>query len=128
MPFTTFLHPYIGAGRATLAIWHDPLTKHTKVGVAYASPKDKFTRAKGRLIATNRLESELGHYFEFNANPELRIKQQVLDVFCEYTVDVGPNWANKFLTRHTGVGNGQVIRVGNLVYRVNWDNMEAEQV
>lgn len=93
--FTTYMHPHVGQGRATLAIEHDPKTKATFVGVAYASPKDKFARKKGRLVATGRLLVGSQLSFNFVADPARKLKEQVFEQFVAFTIDNGPRWAAK---------------------------------
>lgn len=51
-----FSHPYIGRGRATLAMEVSHDHSEVLVGVAFCSPNDQFRRDKGRMIAAGRLE------------------------------------------------------------------------
>ena len=52
------MHPYAGRGRVTAAYYFSRDENGLgllHVGFAFCSPKDQFSRAKGRLIATSRL-------------------------------------------------------------------------
>lgn len=93
--FITYMHPIVGSGRASLAIRFNPMTKLTEVGVAFASPKDQFCRAKGRMIAENRLVRGSDLSFEFYADDDLPLKEQVYEQFMEFTYDFGPRWATR---------------------------------
>lgn len=53
-----FTHRYVAGGYITIA-FNETESDTIEYGVAFCSPEDrpKFRRAKGRMIATNRLES-----------------------------------------------------------------------
>lgn len=94
--FTTYIHPTIGMGRATIAVQHDPVSGYTRVGVAYSSPKDQFNKAKGRQIALGRIEKNSLLSFEFwRKSRDKKLKDEVLDLFVNFTAGNGPKWANK---------------------------------
>lgn len=97
---TTYMHPYLGWGRATLAIMHDVETGGTVVGVAYSSPKDQFSRKRGRLIAEGRAHVGSFFGFDFVADPSRRVKEQVYEHFIDFTFAVGPKWAVRALQRN----------------------------
>ncbi len=115
----TYMHPYVGEGRATLAITSE-LNKNTQqeeivVAVAFSSPRDQFARRKGRLIATGRLRSSTEKFkFRFPFNKEMRIKEEVIRQFADFVhtaENAGhlsgsvPNWAQNA----TVITEGQAI-------------------
>lgn len=56
-----YIHAYVGDGRVTAAFEMPPKDKRSEArqvnyAVAYCSPKDNFSRERGRLIAAGRLE------------------------------------------------------------------------
>jgi hypothetical protein len=75
---TAFMHFKLGEGRATAAIWVKPGDNldRAEVGLAFCSPKDRFTRRIGRAIAEGRLKA--GKPFcKITLVPEKRVKAQV---------------------------------------------------
>jgi len=56
MDSTKFMHMQLGAGHITLAVraMPDEVGAYV-VGAAFCSPKDQFSKKKGRLIAEGRL-------------------------------------------------------------------------
>ena len=91
-----FMHPYVANGRATAAIDISNL-ENIRVAFAFCSPKDQFSRKKGRLIAEGRLRAGVTH-IEFAADPDIPIKAQVMNELAEdYVAGLYyfPNWANK---------------------------------
>jgi len=103
MNFTTYMHPYVGKGRATLAIVVDG--ENVKVGMAFCSPKDKFKKARGREIALSRLQSDSEYTFSLKLEANVKIRTQVYNKFLEYCLQGKvtnrkfPLWAHKTIKR-----------------------------
>lgn len=95
MQFMAYMHPYIGRGRATLAIAHDLANGQTYVGVSYSSPKDNFNRKKGRNIATQRILKKSLYSFDFVKRKEEFLKEAALSHFLDFNAVSGPSWAQK---------------------------------
>ena len=95
MQFMAFMHPYIGRGRATLAIAHDPNDGRTFVGVSYSSPKDNFNRKKGRNIATQRILKKSYFTFFFIKQEDEFLKEATLRHFLAFNKHAGPSWTRK---------------------------------
>lgn len=91
----TYMYPFLGKGRVSLAIYHDRNTKDTLVGVAYSSPKDRFVRKKGRVIAAGRASVGSLLSFDFKLDSNKRLKEQVFEKFLQFNKTRGPNWARK---------------------------------
>lgn len=72
-----YMHPFIGNGRATAAIDVSDKT-NIRVAFAFCSPKDQFSRKKGRLIATGRVRVLEDAHIEFEDDGEQAIKAQVM--------------------------------------------------
>lgn len=97
----TFCHPFVGRGRATLAI--NSTDDTLVVGIAWCSPRDQFSRAKGRKIATDRLNThkkehatEKAFYFSANRNTELRPDEQARTILTELVnARKVPRWATR---------------------------------
>lgn len=90
----TFSHLHIGdmvfhkkgQGRVTLAIRLTPeeygAAGTVEVGVAFCSPKDQFTRAKGRELAKQRLDAGQDFYLKANRDPAVPLKSQTADMLA----------------------------------------------
>lgn len=92
-----YMHPYIdskyGKTRATAAIDISNLD-NIRVAFSFCSPKDQFSRKKGRLISTGRLQAGVTH-MDFGDNGESPIKEQVMSFFEEdimSNAEYLPNW------------------------------------
>ena len=88
-----YMHPFIGDGRATAAIDISD-TESIKVAFAFCSPKDQFSRKRGRLISTGRLDAGVVH-MEFPDDGLQAIKAQVMTNLMEDLMadcDYFPHW------------------------------------
>lgn len=90
----TYLHYHFDQGGAfTAAISIEGAL--VRVAFAFCSPKDNFSKKKGRLISTGRLNAGK-HPIEFLDNEKHPIKQQVLEYFWDDYVtpeqDYFPGW------------------------------------
>ena len=94
MQFMAFMHPYIGRGRATLAIAHDPNDGRSFVGVSYSSPKDNFNRKKGRNIAVQRILKGSYFSFDFIKQEDEFLKEAAHRHFLAFNKMRGPSWAH----------------------------------
>ena len=76
LPYVTYMHPFVGKGRVTMAleIQQDGDKEKVTVGVAFCSPKDQFCRKFGRLRASARL-TRVGHVFTFKLKRGERVKE-----------------------------------------------------
>jgi hypothetical protein len=88
-----YMHMSVAEGFVTAAISIDDFDM-IHVGLAFCSPRDQFSRAKGRRIATGRLVKNpsyiLGH------NPAVRVKALVRKVIQGSVLtkdDLFPQWA-----------------------------------
>lgn len=61
----TFEHLRVGHGGATLAVMWDAGRTLAKVGVAFCSPKDQYSKKRGRAIAFGRLATMRRYSFSF---------------------------------------------------------------
>lgn len=77
--FDTFSHMNLGRGKATLAI--RVKGDDVEVGVSFCSPRDQFSKARGRLLAEGRLNNKRGFYFEFERGRE-HLKEQAQNILC----------------------------------------------
>lgn len=95
--FNTFSHIPLGKGRATLAIQVEG--DNLEIGVAFCSPKDQFSKAKGRMIAEGRLKAKHGFYMKIGRNPDEKLKDQARRVVVTLVKNVKthmiPRWAKK---------------------------------
>lgn len=98
----TFAHPVIGKGRATLAI----RVKDGVIscGVAWSSIRDQFCRAKGRNLATPRLNTEnpkddanKAFFMEGPFNEDRKIAEQAVDMLNNLIAGHKgvPGWAKR---------------------------------
>lgn len=95
----TFTHPYVGRGRATLAIRVSDNV--IDVGVSFCSPNDQFSRSKGRIIALDRLNtksrekaSNLGFFMTAERNTARKPDEQARDMLAAViTTHHVPRWA-----------------------------------
>ena len=71
--FDTYSHMTLGRGKATLAI--RVKGEQVEVGVSFCSPKDQFSKSRGRMLAEGRLNSKRGFYYQFKRNKE-HLKEQ----------------------------------------------------
>ena len=58
----TFMYPYLGRGRASIAIRYTPRldeAQEVEIAIAYSSPNDQFCSKTGRKMVLGRLESKL---------------------------------------------------------------------
>lgn len=61
MKKVTFMYPYLGRGRASIAIRYIPRldeAQEVEIAIAYSSPNDQFCRKTGRKMVLGRLESK----------------------------------------------------------------------
>jgi len=67
----------------------------SEIGISWCSPKDKFNRKKGRLIAEGRLEKKRtnGHYYAQAYPEDLRPSKQIFDMLDVVKV---PCWFGAF--------------------------------
>lgn len=80
----TFLHFGLGRGRVTCALrWNPENAAQVEVGMAFCSPKDIFTKKRGRDIASGRLYQGSDRSFTFTPDPTKRIKEQVHELFVQ---------------------------------------------
>lgn len=110
----TFVHMRLGDGRVTLAIRSDDTRKTeplVKVGVAFCSPRDKFTKAKGRKIALGRLGKGGDFWFEYQVRESEKepLKAQISRQFLELVFErylrsdstrAVPNWVYKVVKHY----------------------------
>lgn len=95
-----FIYPYLGAGRAAVAVQVFRELKTVGVGVAWCSPKDQFNRKMGRRIAEGRLLRAGNMYYELPYSGEPTRKQIVEQVVNTITFADAPQWALDALERH----------------------------
>ena len=97
--FDTYSHMNLGRGKATLAI--RVKGEQVEVGVSFCSPKDQFSKSRGRLLAEGRLNSKRGFYYQFKRNEE-HLKEQAQNTLIHMSKDPYPyNWsAERFLISH----------------------------
>lgn len=102
----TYEHLYVGEGRVTLAILSNEEVGRATVGVAFCSPKDRFVRAKGRLIAKGRAQASahLSYNFSMVNNSYIDNKLKAVDEFgkwCLLNLEVTeiPVWAADAIAR-----------------------------
>jgi hypothetical protein len=87
--FESFAHYTIGTkgGRATLSLILD--NGRAKVGVAYCSFRDHFSKKKGRMIAKARRDAENHRYsFTFERN-EQKLHEQLYEEFKTFAINTG---------------------------------------
>lgn len=111
--FLNYMHMRLGNGRVTCAIDHPAVAMEeerpptdsdlVKVGVSFCSPRDIFTKSKGRDKACGRLRTDGPMTFSFYPSMGIPIKAQVRMalqrliqgdgcVTQKHTVGI-PNWA-----------------------------------
>ncbi len=99
--YNTFSHVKLGEGYATLAIrettYDDGKPTTLELGVSWCSPNDHFSRPKGRLVATGRLNSKRGYYHSVPRAPDVKLKAQADSVINKLLVDKNvwdrfPDW------------------------------------
>ena len=87
-------HIPLGGGRATVAIrLVDEST--VNVGLALCSPKDQFSRRRGRIIAGGRLNKGKLYLSTLEIDPDESIKVQVRDAVAKSAEDKDfdfPSW------------------------------------
>lgn len=93
-----YIHPFIeGGGRATIAVEVIRETGMVMYGVAWCSPKDQFSKKKGRLIADGRLDAGKGSAFFSNANTRRELVIEVMYDIAEYLDQINaPQWVQRF--------------------------------
>lgn len=95
-----FMHLQLGSGRVTVAI--DLEDNTARVAAAYCSPRDNFSRSKGRLISTSRLACKRKNTVLFTSQiPEgQRVKSYVHNILMAKFIDGGddiPQWVTNHL-------------------------------
>ncbi len=99
----TYEHLFVGGGRVTLAMMLNDTT--IDVGISFCSPKDQFTRSKGRKIAKGRIVAKSMHTFSLPKKKDsglLENKDLVVSKFVEMGFDgLGdfPSWVHEAMRR-----------------------------
>jgi len=86
-----FYYKHINGGVVTAACIRNELTANRRVGLSFCSPKDNFSKEKGRLIALGRAEKcpiTVG-----NVNSTLMMKSVINDLTAYKAVKYIPKWA-----------------------------------
>ena len=76
---TVYQHMSLGTGKATVAIRVDedtPSHRVARVGLATCSPKDQFSRKRGRAIAEGRLQARK-FFMQLTVADGTNVKQEV---------------------------------------------------
>lgn len=90
-----YIYPYVGWGRAAIAVEVFPELRVAGVGVAWCSPKDQFNRKKGRMIAEGRLQRGGNAYYEIPLSSEATRRDIIEAVVATMTYADAPRWAVK---------------------------------
>jgi hypothetical protein len=100
---TGYMHMPIGNGFVTVAIraekrWPSVRSRKCEIGLAFCSPRDQFSRKKGRLIAEGRLDKHGGITIPLVEGE--RVKKQVRNYVIKQIVlgSWGPQWVYRSST------------------------------
>ena len=97
MKKTTYMYPYVGQGRASIAIRYTPKfdgDQEAEMSVAFCAPGDQFCRRDGRNLVNERLLS--GKYVVLPIAKGAHIKQAAVDLLKEMLKsNLAPSWTRK---------------------------------
>ena len=91
---TRYMHIPLGSGFVTVAIGVDLGDGTRKLGLAFCSPNDQFSRKRGRLIAEGRMASANSLLLPPGDQP-LKARARERIKFALASHQVGPKWARK---------------------------------
>jgi len=73
---TSYMHMDLGEGKATFAIMMDDEAGTAYIGASFCSPRDQFSRKKGRLVSAGRA-GKGKHLFEIQTSSARKVRDQV---------------------------------------------------